>query len=140
MAKRMKNLDRDREKKKSDKMEMLNACLNEGISTRRELAKLSGFTLIQLNQLFHKDRELYAKFCLIRRQMVDIATDNIMDILMDPKHPKNYDASKYIATNYKSDIDSSLESKDEDSIEVEVGGTENSRPVVIRFGKKNKEE
>jgi hypothetical protein len=59
---------------------------------------------------------------------------------MDPKHPKNYDASKYIATNYKSDIDSSLESKDEDSIEVEVGGTENSRPVVIRFGKKNKEE
>tara|TARA_R110000796_G_scaffold178022_1_gene294800 strand:+ start:5827 stop:6291 length:465 start_codon:yes stop_codon:yes gene_type:complete len=146
MAKAMKNSRRDVEKEQArldkirfDQVEAINIGLDNGLTTRAELAKVAGIKLFQLTILFKSEKEVYDKFCLIRQTIVDIASDNLMDIVSDKKHPKNYDASKHVLTNYKSDLDSILTSKDEE-IELEFGGTGKSKasPITIRFGKKRK--
>ena len=113
----------------------IEAALEEGLSTRTDIAKAVGIKISQLAQIFNKNRELYAKYCLIRKTIVDMASDNLFDIVADKTHPKNAQMSKWVLSNYKSDLDSTLDSKDSDSIEVEIGGKKR-RPTVIRFGKK----
>lgn len=137
--KRMKNPQREAEKKMKDTILRIEAALDKGLSTRTDIAKAAGIKISQLAQIFNKNRELYAKYCVVRKTIVDLASDNIMDIVADKEHPKNYDASKWVVTNYKSDLDSTLESKDGEGLDIEVEGGSKKRPVVIRFGKKNKE-
>ena len=137
----MKNSSRDAEKLKDKRIRLVNAAIEAGLSTRKDIAKAADMKLHELSGLFSTEKDLYAKYCILRKMIVDLASDNIFDIVADKQHPKNYDASKYVVTNYKSDLDSTLESKDED-IDVSIGGsaTSGASPITIRFGKKKIEE
>ena len=129
----MKNSSRDAEKLKDKRIRLVNAAIEAGLSTRKDIAKAADMKLHELSGLFSTEKDLYAKYCVLRKMIVDIVSDKT--------HPKNYDASKYVVTNYKSDLDSTLESKDED-IDVSIGGsgTSGASPITIRFGKKKIEE
>lgn len=137
----MKNPLRDAKKLKEERIRLVEAAIGAGLSTRKEIAEVANMKLHELSNLFSVEKELYAKYCVLRKMIVDMASDNIFDIVADKQHPKNYDASKYVVTNYKSDLDSTLESKDED-IDVQIGGSgaSGASPITIRFGKKKKEE
>ena len=150
MAKAMKNSKRDNEKaqerkdkNRANQIFLINDALDGGLTTRADIALQAGLKLHELSILFKEESALYAKYCIIRQTIVDMASDNLMDIVADKAHPKNYDASKHVLTNYKSDLDSILQSKDgEGEMEVEIGGTGKSKasPITIRFGKKKKSE
>lgn len=137
----MKNPLRAAKKKKEEKVRLVEAAIEAGLSTRKDIAKVASMKLHELSNLFAAEKELYAKYCVLRKMIVDMASDNIFDIVADRQNPKCYDASKWVVTNYKSDLDSTLESKDED-IDVQIGGSgaSGSSPITIRFGKKKEEE
>jgi len=119
---------------------LINAALDNGWTTYSKIAKNTGLSISQVQSVFSKDPDLYAKFVVCRRQIVDKAGDNIADIVDDPDHQHNFAASKYVLQNYKSDLDIHLDSKG-DELEIDVAGTPTG-PVVITFGgnEKDKEE
>lgn len=142
MAKRkMKNLARETSKLIEERRIAVEAAIDLGETTRQGICKATGLRLTELSSLFQAERDLYHKFCIIRKTIVDMASDNLMEVVADKDHPKNVEVSKWVLNNYKSDLDASLESKDSEDIEVEVGdGSKGKRPTVIRFKKNKKEE
>ena len=137
MAK-MKNSKRDAELVRKEQAKLVQDALDLGISSRKEVAGHAGIKLSELAKIFKEYKDLYALFCEIRRTIVDLASDNLFDVVADKEHPKNVDVSKWLLTNYKSDLDASLESKDDDSVEIQVGGDKKRQPTLIKFKKTGK--
>lgn len=139
--KRMKNKEREETNLHESRVLLIESALEEGITSKIDIAKATGLKIWDINNVFAKDRKLYSKFCVRRKILVDVAVDNIEAILNDRSHPQNYQASKHIITTYKTDLDDILESKEVDDISVLVEGGESQSPVTIVFGrKKSKEE
>ena len=142
MAKRMKNSAREEGRLLKDRTLKVRAAMNQGLSTRKDICAAAEITMPMLANLFTKDRELFAEFCVLRKTIVDQASDNIAAIVADEQHPKNYEASKYVLANYKSDLDESMESKLDDDVEFNIsqGGASGASPINITFGKKKPSE
>ena len=140
MAKPMRNKKRQESKLLESRVLLIDKAMDEGFLTKTDIAKATGLKIWDVVNTFTRDRELYAKFCIRRRTLVDTAADNIQAIVNDKDHPQNYQASKFVVSTYKSDLDEILESKDIDDISVLVEGGESSSPVTIVFGKKKQEE
>jgi len=121
---------------------LINTALEEGITTKTKLAESTGLKVFEINDVFQENRELYNKFCIRRRTLVDTAADNLEDILKDTDHPQNFQATKFILQTYKSDLDENLEAKSADEVAVEVRTESKGIPVSIIFSanKKLKEE
>lgn len=138
----MRNKKREEEKKKSileDKKLRIREAIKQGIVLRRDLCKVTDIKLHDLRNIFTKDRELYAEFCVARKTIEGLASDNIYKIVEDETHPKNYDASKFIIQNFKTDMDDILESKDGESLDISLGNS--SGGITLKFGnQKEKEE
>lgn len=122
-----------KEKELRDLSLLVSAGINKNLSTRIGLAEACGISLVKLNDFFTVDREVYAKFKILRKTIKDIASDNIFAIVMDKNHPKNYDASKYIASNYKTDLDEVLEAGDSSTIEFDSNSPKAKSTVKITF-------
>lgn len=123
-----------------ERAERVRVALELGITTRRGLSEAVECTMYDLNNLFSVDRKLYREYQIRRKNIAEIAADNIEDIINDPDHPNNYAASKWVVEKYKSDIHKMLEAQDSEEINVEVKGSKNSAPVLISFSKKGKEK
>ena len=142
--KSMRNKNREEEKRESeyqDKVMRVSAAIEAGYIQRRDLAHAADVKLHDLNNIFTKERELYASYCVRRKTIKDLAADNIYAVVEDRSHPKNYEASKWVAEKFKTDLDDSLESKSDDNLGVSVSneGSESGR-ITIRFGKKTSED
>ena len=135
MAKRMKNKERVEAKLLRDRTLLVEKAMEEGFATKKDIAKATGLKMWDIGNLFAKDRELYAKFCVRRKTIVDMASDNIYNIIQDADHPQNFQASKWALTNFKSDLDDALDAKDTEGIIEIEGGASSASPVVIKFGK-----
>jgi hypothetical protein len=94
--------------------------------------------LWELNEVFAADTDLYSEFCIMRKTLVDVAADNLQDILHNREHPQNFQATKYVLEKYKSDLDSNLEAKDPGELGLTIGDGSPS-PVRITFGAKKVE-
>lgn len=116
-----------------DRTLLVQKALESGHITKIDICKATGLKIVALNNLFRDNRELYAEYVVLRRTITDIAADNIVAIVMDKTHPKNYDASKEIMKMYKTELDESLDAKDGDHIKIEGGGS--GSPINIVFGK-----
>lgn len=142
----MKRIPRQQEEEFKEKAEeqtrLVNAAMNAGKSKKKDICEAAGIEMWQLNKLFKADKDLHASFTVRRRTLVDTAADNMAEIIGDKNHPSHFAASKFILQRYKSDLDTSLISHDAEEIEIEIPGTGKSKnkPVIIRFGKKNKDE
>ena len=130
---RMKNGKRNLQELRDKHVELAKDAIEDGISSRKELASHIGIKLSELSSLFKEEADIYKLFCDVRRTIVDLASDNLYDVVADKEHPKNYDASKWVVANYKSDLDASLESKDDDGIEIQVDGGKKRKPTLIKF-------
>lgn len=142
MAKRsMRNTKRKEAKLLETRTALVEAALNEGHTTKRGICKATGLKLHELGNLFTANRSLYGLYVVRRKTMVDIAADNLQDIINDKNHPQHFAASKYVLQNYRSDLDDILEPMAGDmSVEIpSLGDSEREQaPVVIKFtgGKK----
>ena len=142
--KAMRNKLREEKKKEEifkDKVLRVSKAIDEGYVQRRELAKAADVKLHDLGNIFTRERELYAKYCVRRKVITDMAADNIYSVVEDKSHPKNYDASKFIITNFKSEFDEVLESKDGENLAFTLGNNSDSDGgITIRFGSKKEED
>ena len=135
MARSMKNSKRKEAKLLDSRAEFVRAALEAGHISRKDICKATGMQMHELANLFTKDRKVYGEYVIRRKTISDIASDNIMDIVNDPSHPQHFQASKYILSTYKSELDEVLESQDQSEIAVQLGsGT--ASPITINFGKK----
>jgi hypothetical protein len=136
-------LQKTKERKYSEKMtksvSLVRASMRLGFSTKSDIAEAANMKIWELNDVFKADKELYAEFCVMRKTLVDVAADNLQDILYDKAHPQNFQATKYVLEKYKSDLDSNLEAKDATEIGLTIGGANSPSPVRITFGSKKEE-
>lgn len=124
---------------KKERILLIKEALELGITTRSGLCKAAGCKMYDLANIFQTNDKLYRQYKIRRKNLAEIAADNIEDIINDAEHPNNYAASKWVVDKYKSDLDKSLESQDSDEIALEIGkGSKDSIPVVISFSKKSK--
>lgn len=138
---RMRNQQREEKKTLEDNVVLIRTAIEAGFTTRSKIADATGLKLHEVARTFEKDRELWSLYTIRRRTIVDIATDNIEDIITNKNHPQNFQASKWVVTNYKTDLDKGvLESRDDKDIAVEVQGTGKSKApaVSITFSKGKK--
>ena len=111
-----------------------------GFETRSQICEKTGLKMYELANILKGNEELYAEYCIRRKTLVDVANDNISDIVHDKEHPKHYEASKFIATKYRGDLDTILEPADASEIEIELGGASTASPCIVKFKTKNKED
>lgn len=123
---------------KERKVKFLDA-LADGYTSRRDIYKSMGITGLELGEFFEVNKKMYQLYCDTRRQLRDVALDNITDVVHDAKHPKNYDASKFIVQNYDTDLDVVLDGKGDDST---IGGASLNlgSGIVIKFTKQDNEK
>ena len=139
MAKSMRNKMRELSKLNEERVGLVKAALEAGCYTRSSICKATELKPQDLTNLFTANPELRAEYNVKKKLMADIAADNVFDILLDPRHPQHFQASKYILANYKSDVDDNLVSQEGDSISLSLPGGEvegdGAEPVVIKFSK-----
>ena len=131
----MKNSER-----KTKKLNEKRAALEAGHITSKDICNATGLKMHELANLFTKDREVYGEYVVRRKTISDIASDNILDIVNDPTHPHHFQASKYILSTYKSDLDDVLESQDESEMSIQMGKSNAKSPITITFGSKKEDE
>ena len=136
MARSMKNTERKEKKLQKTRAALVRAALDAGQISRKDICKATGLQMHELANLFTQDREIYGHYVVRRKTISDIASDNILDIVNDPSHPQHFQASKYILSTYKSDLDDVLESQQESEMNINVGGESGASPINITFGKK----
>jgi len=130
----MKSKKREQEKLLKERAALVRAAMKLGLTTRKDISKASGLTMVELKNLLQVDRELFAEYKVLRRTITDIASDNIFDIVNDPTHPQHFQASKYVLANYKNDLDDTLDATDGGGLHIETSGKKN--PVKIVFSSK----
>ena len=136
MARSMKNTERKTKKLLKTRAALVRAALEAGQISRKDICNATGLQMHELANLFTQDREVYGEYVVRRKTISDIASDNILDIVNDPTHPQHFQASKYILSTYKSDLDDVLESQTESEMNINVGGESGASPINITFGKK----
>lgn len=140
MARSMKNSERKTKKLTEKRAAFVRAALEAGHITRKDICNATGLKMHELANLFTKDREVYGEYVVRRKTISDIASDNILDIVNDPTHPHHFQASKYILSTYKSDLDDVLESQDESEMSIQMGKSNAKSPITITFGSKKDDE
>ena len=139
----MKSKIREEEKRKSlleDKKLRIREAIKQGVVLSRDLAKIAGIKLHDLKNIFTNDRELYAEYCVAKKTIENLAADNIYKIVEDESHPKNYDASKFIIQNFRTEIDDVLDGKNGEMLDIEIGGKSDGGGITLKFGNSKDEK
>lgn len=108
-------------------------------STHKDISNITGLTKHRISVVFEAHPEVYELYKKKRRVMIDTAADNIMKIVEDENHPKNYEASKFILSKYKSDLDNIFERHDEREKKISEKPAVNTQTAKLVFKKVDKE-
>lgn len=130
----MTNDKRKFEKQLATRSGLIKAALDEGIFKREDLSRVTGLKNHEISNTFTHNRELYGTYVLRKRGMIDIASDNVFDIIRDKTHPQNFAASKFILQKYNSEMDDMFESSDSEQLNMSVSSGSSS-PITIKFTK-----
>ena len=109
--------------------------VNTHITTYRQIRETTGTTQFELETVFQNFPELKAEFIVRRRSIASLAVDNIQEIIENPFHPQNFQASKFIVQTYKNELDDSLDAKVTKEVEFDVKDG-NPSPVRVTFSVK----
>jgi len=134
----MSNSKRAIDKRNRERKASFQEALADGYTSRRDIYKAMGISGLELTEFFEENKKMYKLYCESRRQLRDVALDNITDVVHDTTHPKNYDASKFIVQNYNTDLDIVLDEKGDDSVSATIEASEGSG-IIIQFDTKKKE-
>ncbi len=123
----------------------IEGALDAGNITYGGIAEHTGLTVKMIQNVFERRIETYAYYRKCLMSMKAIAADNVVDTLVDKKNPKNWEATKWFATRYKTVLDDCFTRDRDDDVQVSVdlqgnqteGGTGGSR-VNITFSSQSK--
>lgn len=139
-----KQVAKNRKREYKEKIEryslLIESALDDGNTTKTAIGESTGLKLWEINDVFEENKLLHAKFTRYRRTIVDTASDNLEDILKDKTHPQNFQATKYILSTYKNDLDTVLEAKSANDLEVNVRSESKSGGIQIVFGASKPQE
>ena len=138
MSKKMSNSKRAKDKRNRENRDTFLDAIADGYTSRRDICKSMGLASHELTEFFEDNPKSYKIYASRRRELVDIAADNIQDIVEDKAHPSHYNASKYVLDHYKTDLDNILDQKDGDDVKLNLENTGSG--VVIKFTKPEKKE
>ena len=136
---KIRNKKREEKKKLQNYVDLVRVALSKGKMLKKDICEATGLTIPTLNNVFRDDRELYAEYVVLRKTIMDIASDNLVAIVNDPTHPHHFQASKEMLKNFKSDFDSELESSG-DILKIESPGGKSKTAVKIVFSSTNSKE
>jgi len=140
MAKSMRNDKRKHTKLVATRTALVQAALDAGKVSRREICQATGLQRHELTNLFTDNREIFAAYTVRRKTITEAAADNIQEIVNDKNHPQNFAASKFVLQTYKSELEDILEPMaGEMQIEVPSGTGDDAQPVIIKFSSPKKE-
>lgn len=131
----MSNSKRAIDKRNKESKGLFQDAIADGYTSRRDICKAMKLASHELTEFFENNPKMYKLYAQRRRELVDIAADNIQDIVEDKTHASHYAASKYVLDHYKHDLDNILDQKDGDDISTNVS-VDSGSGVVIKFTKK----
>ena len=136
MAKAMKNAIREAAKMENENSILILKAIDNGYTTRSTISNATGLGINIVSNMLSNNKELRSEWIIKKRMMVDTSIDNIEDIINDPKHKDNFQASKWVASNVDSELSHILFPQAGDmSITIPGQGDTDSAPVVIQFTK-----
>lgn len=97
--------------------------IDAGIISYRKVAKAAKLTIPNLQLTFRKRPELHKKYRVALLTLQMHAESNLVDAIVDPSHPKNFEATKFFMGKYKVDMDTVFEKVADTPQEVEVSVT-----------------
>jgi len=118
-----------------ENIRMIKDGLRNGVMTKSELSKFVGIGLAAINRLFDKNKELYHEFLIAQKLVGTRAADGIINAVIDPSNKSHYNACRYIADKYKTDLDDSMEKQGESDDSMSVTGVRTAKKLVIEVKK-----
>jgi hypothetical protein len=112
----------------------IDAAIEAGALSYTKISKVTGYTLTNINTVFKKKPELHKKYKVALMSVQLQAVSNMVDIIMDQDHPKNFEATKSFLGKYKTELDEVFEQGDPTSFEL---NTPNGCPIQINFTPQN---
>jgi len=112
------------------------ASLMNGNISMRNICKATGLLISQVNQVFIKYPDLKIAYRRLNQELKDHVTSNITEIIMDPTHPKCYEASKLFLTKFTTDFDETFEKQEDEGVGIKMGSDADG-VLNISFTKKN---
>lgn len=140
MGNKMSNSKRAIDKRNRENKGLFQDAIADGHTSRRDICSAMNLPSHELTEFFENNPKMYKLYGQRRRELVDIAADNIQDIVEDKSHPSHYNASKYVLDHYKHDLDNILDQKDGDDVGNMKVTSDNGSGVVIEFSKKEIKE
>ncbi len=133
----MRNDARTQKRIYEDRVAKIKVAIDKGLTKIEDIAEATGIEKVSIKSIFQKNRELYAEYAISRKILVDSAADSMQSIVEDKNHPQHFQAIKYVLQNYKSDLDTVLDSHDDSEISIEGNfGGGGGNPARITFGSK----
>lgn len=94
--------------------------IDAGILSYTRLAKAAKITVSNLQWVFRKRPEVHKKYRVALLAIQAYAESNLVEAIMDPKHPKNFEATKLFMGKYRIDMDSVFEKVADTPSDIEV--------------------
>ena len=140
MARQMSNSKRAKEKRNRERKAFFQEAIADGHTSRRDICKSMGISSFDLTEFFEENPKSYKLYSSRRREQVDVAADNLQDIVEDKTHPQHFQASKYVLDHYKTDLDNILEIKDGDDVGSSSVSVDTGSGVIIKFTTEKEKE
>lgn len=111
----------------------------KAVFTKRDLAKVAGLTEDRTYRTLDRYPELEEARLQLAKDIPNIAMQNIVNILTDENHPKQFEASKEIIKRYKTKLDDIAELAKDDGLALDFN-QDGKGGFTINFAKVEHEE
>lgn len=100
--------------------EEIKGALEAGALSYTAISKHTELTIKQIQDVFEKRIECYAFYrrCIMRNKA--IAADNVLSFMGDRDHPKCWEATRFFASKYKTELDDIFQRDRDDEVQVSV--------------------
>lgn len=122
------------EAEKKKRYEAIELAIESGVLAYKKICKTTKLTEAQLQKAFRENEELHKKYKIALLVVKNKAANNIISMVMDDAHPKNFEATRLFVTRYKTTLDEVFEPQTQQiESDVDIDGTPGGVKVNIHF-------
>lgn len=94
--------------------------IDAGILSYPRIARAAKITVPNLQAVFKKRPEVHKRYRVALLAIKSYAESNLVEAIMDTKHPKNFEATKLFLARYRVDMDDVFEKADNTPSDMEI--------------------
>ena len=121
-------LRRDRENKRVYDL-VMDSVVSGNVETK-EISKDTGISTYKVDKCIRENASISEKFYESRKGATSIATENMLAILNDRFHSKNWEVTKYVLSNFENETSKFMTEKDNGTV---LLGTEGLKKIGLSF-------